>query len=146
MPDSDPHRLSRFVEAQRVVYDEAMAEIRNGRKESHWMWFIFPQVAGLGMSPTSREYAIASRAEAEAYLAHAVLGPRLQESARAVLDVQDRSAGEIFGGIDASKLRSSATLFAAVSPDGSVFHRIIERYFDGEMDLRTLDLIRAAGR
>lgn len=136
--------LERFIDAQSGVHDQAIDEIRQGRKQSHWMWFIFPQFAGLGSSETSRYFAIKSRGEAEAYLAHPVLGSRLLECARAVLDVQNRSAVEIFGPIDAMKLRSSATLFAAISPSGSLFHQIIDRYFDGWHDDTTRDLIRAS--
>ena len=136
--------LERFIDAQSGMHDQALDEIRRGRKQSHWMWFIFPQFAGLGSSETSRYFAINSRGEAEAYLAHPVLGSRLLECARAVLDVQNRSAVEIFGPIDAMKLRSSATLFAAISPSGSLFHQIIDRYFDGWHDDITLDLMRAS--
>lgn len=136
--------LERFIDAQSGIHDQAIDEIRRGRKQSHWMWFIFPQFAGLGSSETSRYFAIKSRGEAEAYLAHPVLGSRLLECARAVLDVQNRSAVEIFGPIDAMKLRSSATLFAAISPSGSLFHQIIDRYFDGWHDDTTLELMRAS--
>ena len=136
--------LERFIDAQSGTHDQALDEIRRGRKQSHWMWFIFPQFAGLGSSETSRYFAIKSRGEAEAYLAHPVLGSRLLECAQAVLDVQNRSAVEIFGPIDAMKLRSSATLFAAISSSGSLFHQIIDRYFDGWHDDATLDLIRAS--
>jgi uncharacterized protein (DUF1810 family) len=138
--------LDRFLSAQQRVYDEALAEIRAGRKRSHWMWFIFPQCAGLGSSAMSQRYAIGGRDEAAAYLAHPVLGARLRESAQAVLEVSGRTAPEIFGSIDAMKLRSSATLFAAVSPNGSVFHRIIDTYFQGRPDDRTLELIRESER
>jgi uncharacterized protein (DUF1810 family) len=142
----DPHDLNRFVRAQSDTYDRALAEIRGGRKRSHWMWFIFPQFDGLGSSPTAREYAIKSVAEARAYLAHPVLGPRLVESAEAALGVKDRSASEIFGSPDDLKLRSSATLFAAVSGAGSVFHRLLDKYYDGRPDERTLALLKDAGR
>ena len=116
----DPHDLGRFVEAQRDDYEQALAEIRGGRKRSHWMWYIFPQYDGLGSSSTSRRYAIKSVAEAEAYLRHPVLGPRLVDCAEAVVGVEGRSAHDIFGSPDDLKLRSSATLFACVSPPGSV--------------------------
>ena len=119
----DPHNLSRFVEAQDQDYDQALSEIRRGRKQSHWMWYIFPQFDGLGFSAISRRYSIKSRAEAEAYLRHPVLGPRLIECAEAALGVEGRSAFEIFGSPDDMKLRSCATLFARVSPAGSVFER-----------------------
>ena len=134
---TDGFDLDRFVVAQEGVYEEALAEIRAGRKRSHWMWFVFPQYAGLGSSPVSQHFAIKSRAEAAAYLAHPVLGTRLNECAEAVLEVNDRSAEDVFGPLDAVKLRSSATLFAAVSPPGSVFHRILDRYFQGGADERT---------
>lgn len=139
---SDPFRLERFLKAQSETYDDALDEIRGGRKRSHWMWFIFPQFAGLGSSPISAQYAIKSIDEAKAYLAHPILGQRLRECAQAVLDLEGSSATAIFGGVDAMKLRSSATLFAAVSQPGSVFHRIIDAYFDGREDERTRALMR----
>jgi uncharacterized protein (DUF1810 family) len=140
MPD-DPHDLHRFVDAQRDDYDRALAEVRRGRKQSHWMWYVFPQLEGLGSSPTARHYAIRSLAEAEAYLRHPLLGPRLREIAEAALAVEGRSAREVFGSPDDSKLRSSATLFAQCSPAGSVFHRLLDRYFEGAPDGRTLQLL-----
>src|SRR5688572_10513048 len=118
----DPHDLNRFVRSQYAMYDRALAEIRGGEKRSHWMWYIFPQFDGLGSSPTARAFAIKSVDEARAYLAHPVLGPRLVSCAEAALGVEGRSASQIFGSPDDMKLRSSATLFAAVSPAGSVFH------------------------
>jgi uncharacterized protein (DUF1810 family) len=138
---SDPYELQRFVAAQVDDYDTALAEIRRGRKQSHWMWYVFPQFEGLGVSATSRRYAVKSVAEARAFLAHPVLGPRLLECAEAVVGVNGRSAMEIFGSPDTMKLQSSATLFAAVSPAGSVFHRLLEKYFDGRPDARTIRLI-----
>lgn len=138
---ADSYDLARFVEAQEREYERALTEIRGGRKRSHWMWYIFPQFAGLGRSAMSRRYAITSAAEAEAYLRHPVLGPRLLEIARAVLDVEGRSASEIFGSPDDMKLRSSATLFARVSAPGSVFEQVLERYFDGKPDTETLRLM-----
>ena len=137
----DPHDLNRFVEAQVSDYDRAIYEIRSGRKVSHWMWYIFPQFAGLGTSPIARRYAIRSIEEAEAYLRHPVLGARLIECAQAAQNVGGRSAREIFGSPDDLKLRSCATLFAAVSTPESVFHRLIEKYFQGEPDARTLQLM-----
>jgi len=137
----DPWKLGRFIQAQQGDYAQALAEIRAGRKRTHWMWYVFPQFAGLGYSPTSVHYAIKSRDEAEAYLAHPILGPRLIECAEAALQVEGRSAQEIFGSPDDMKLRSSATLFASVSPDGSVFHRIIDKYFGGGADGRTIKLM-----
>lgn len=137
----DPHDLGRFVEAQGGDYERALAEIRRGRKRSHWMWYIFPQYAGLGFSSMSQRYAIKSVAEAEAYLRHPVLGPRLIECAEAVVAVEGKSASEIFGDPDDLKLRSSATLFAHVSPAGSVFERLLRKYFPGGPDDATLRLI-----
>ena len=119
--------LDRFVQAQAASFDLALAELQSGHKRSHWMWFIFPQLAGLGASALSQHYAIQSLAEAEAYLQHPVLGRRLKECAEAVLAVEGRSALDIFGSPDDLKLRSCATLFAQVSPPGSVFERLLEQ-------------------
>ena len=130
----DPYNLNRFVLAQRDVYAQALGELQAGRKRTHWMWYIFPQLQGLGRSDIAREFAISGLDEASAYLRHSVLGPRLIECSEAVLEVEGRSAREIFGSPDDLKLRSSATLFAAVSADDSVFHRVIETYFRGEQD------------
>ena len=140
----DPHNLNRFMQAHEGDYARALAEIRSGRKRSHWMWYIFPQFDGLGSSPTSKRYAIKSVAEAKAYLDHPVLGPRLLECAEAVLRVRGRSASEIFGSPDDMKLRSCATLFACVSPAGSVFHQLLDKYFQGERDGKTLRLLGSA--
>jgi uncharacterized protein (DUF1810 family) len=140
----DPHNLNRFVQAQEKAYARALAEIRSGRKRSHWMWYIFPQFDGLGFSPTSRRYAIKSAAEARAYLDHPVLGPRLRECAEAALGVEGRSASEIFGSPDDLKLRSCATLFAHVSPARSVFDRLLDKYYQGERDGKTLRLLGVA--
>jgi len=137
----DPFDLDRFLVAQEVQYDAALAEIRDGRKRSHWMWYVFPQIAGLGLSEMSQRYAIRSAAEARAYLEHPVLGPRLVECFEAVLGVAGRTAGEIFGSPDELKLRSCATLVASVSPPESVFERMLVRYFAGERDLRTVELL-----
>ncbi|MFN5515035.1 MAG: DUF1810 domain-containing protein [Cyanobacteriota bacterium] len=130
---NDPHNLRRFLQAQENTYQSALAEIRAGRKSSHWMWYIFPQYQGLGFSAASRLYAIKSLAEAEAYLRHPILGHRLTECSEAVLNIQGRSATEIFGTPDDLKLRSCATLFAQVSPPGSVFERLLEQYFHGAL-------------
>ena len=138
---SDPYDLNRFVHAQDADYASAIAEIRSGRKRSHWMWYVFPQIAGLGFSPTSQHFAIKSLAEAKAYLAHPVLGPRLHECAAALLALTGRSAHDIFGSPDDMKLRSSATLFAQASPQGSAFQEIIEKYFEGKPDERTLAIV-----
>jgi uncharacterized protein (DUF1810 family) len=143
---NDPYDLARFVGAQQGIYEQALGEIRRGQKRSHWMWYVFPQFAGLGSSPTSVRYAIRSCGEAEAYLAHRILGQRLVECAEAVLEIQGRSAREIFGSPDDMKLQSSATLFASVSPEGSVFERVISKYFGGQPDERTLELMRRPER
>ncbi|MCU1382777.1 MAG: hypothetical protein JWL71_1474 [Acidobacteria bacterium] len=137
----DPYDLERFVRAQEDDYEVALSEIRRGRKQSHWMWYIFPQFEGLGISATSKRYAVKSVAEARAFLAHPVLGPRLLQCADAVVRLDRLSAVDIFGDPDNVKLQSCATLFASVSPAGSVFHRLIDKYFDGQLDARTLRLI-----
>jgi uncharacterized protein (DUF1810 family) len=134
----DPYDLERFVGAQKQDYARALAEIMNGRKRSHWIWYIFPQIDGLGSSAMSRRYAIKSQAEARAYLDHVVLGPRLLACVEALLGLEGRSIEQVFGFPDDRKLRSCATLFAAVSPSGSVFHRLLEKYFQGEPDGATL--------
>lgn len=141
MSDQDPYDLRRFVDAQANVYERALSEITSGRKQSHWMWFIFPQMEGLGISSISKRYAIKSVAEARAYLAHPLLGPRLLACAGASLAVHTSSALELFGSPDDMKLRSCATLFASVSAEGSVFSQLINKYFDGKPDDRTLQLI-----
>lgn len=142
MNASDHHDLGRFVQAQVGVYDRAFAEIKGGHKRSHWMWFIFPQFAGLGFSSTSQRYAIKSIEEARAYLAHPLLGPRLLECAEALLKIEGRTAPEIFGSPDDRKLKSCATLFAYVSLEDSVFEKLLAKYFFGEHDAKTLSLIR----
>ncbi len=142
-PAEDPHHLARFVAAQDGIYDQAQAELRQGAKRSHWMWFVFPQLAGLGSSAMAQRYAIRSAAEAKAYLAHPLLGSRLTECTAAVLAQTGRSAEAIFGPVDAMKLKSSMTLFEAVSPPGSGFAEALGRYFDGARDERTLDILAA---
>lgn len=128
------------------MYASAVCELREGRKVSHWMWFIFPQMAGLGRSSTSRTYAISSLEEARAYLSHPVLGPRLVECARILTRVSGLTAQEILGSVDAEKLRSSMTLFASVSPDNSVFQNVLKQYFDGARDVHTDQLLTAGVR
>jgi len=137
-------RLGRFVSAQDAdaTYDGAAAELRRGRKTSHWMWFVFPQIAGLGQSALSREFAISSLAEAHAYLHHAVLGPRLLECAAILAERRDRTAVQIFGVVDARKLHSSMTLFMRADPDQLLFRQVLERYFDGLPDTATDERIR----
>jgi uncharacterized protein (DUF1810 family) len=136
---ADRYDLGRFVAAQDSggTYERAVAELRAGAKTGHWMWFVFPQVAGLGLSAMSRRYAVSSLDEARAYLRHGVLGPRLRECAGIVAASPARSAGQIFGGIDAVKLRSSMTLFLRADPEEPVFARVLERYFDGVPDPET---------
>jgi len=137
----DPYDLERFVEAQSRVYDTVRAELRQGAKRSHWMWFIFPQIKGLGSSATAVHFAIGSRDEAAAYLKHPVLGPRLVECTRLVLGVKSRTSEQIFGGIDSLKFRSSMTLFAEVTLKEAVFREALEKYFDGEADALTLEIL-----
>jgi len=141
----DPHDLERFVSAQSgSTYARAVAELRRGQKTSHWMWFVFPQIAGLGQSATSKRYAIASLGEATAYLQHGVLGPRLLECARIVAATRGRSAVQVFGGIDAQKLRSSMTLFLRAAPDEPVFAEVLLRFFDGVADAATDRLLSSS--
>ena len=137
----DPYHLSRFVRAQQDSFKQALAEISSGKKRTHWMWYIFPQIDGLAFSSTAKYYAIKSIAEAQAYLDHPVLGPRLCQCAEAVVRVEGRSAREIFGSPDDLKLRSCATLFACVLPPGSVFDRLLDKYYRGERDRKTLRLL-----
>jgi uncharacterized protein (DUF1810 family) len=137
--DQDTYNLGRFLLAQERVFDRVVSELRAGMKTSHWMWFIFPQIRGLGRSPISVEYAISSRDEARAYLQHPLLGPRLKECTRLVLELQGRSVEDIFGSPDDMKFRSCMTLFAQVSPDDNMFERALQRYFAGMPDQLTLD-------
>jgi uncharacterized protein (DUF1810 family) len=135
---SDPFELQRFVDAQDAggAYDRALSELRAGRKRSHWMWFVFPQVAGLGRSITAQAYAIGSLAEAQAYLDHPILGARLRECVRTLLE-PTTDAREMLGEIDAMKLRSSMTLFAGAAPADPNFRRVLDRYFGGTADEAT---------
>lgn len=139
----DPYNLQRFVAAHSSAgtYERALTELRGGRKTSHWMWFVFPQIAGLGQSQMSRTYAISSLDEAKAYLRHPVLGARLLECARVMAQMPSGTAEQILGGIDAQKLRSSMTLFLRAKPEEAVFQQVLERYFDGEPDSATDRLI-----
>jgi uncharacterized protein (DUF1810 family) len=134
----DPHNLERFVLAQDRIFERVLSELRAGMKTSHWMWFIFPQLRGLGRSPSAIEYAISGRDEASAYLQHPILGPRLKECTQLVLDVKDRSVKEIFGSPDDMKFRSSMTLFAQVSQE-DIFQLALQKYFAGVPDRLTLD-------
>jgi uncharacterized protein (DUF1810 family) len=138
--------LSDFVAAQDAVYPDVLSELRAGRKRTHWMWFVFPQVAGLGFSETSRRYALSSLEEARAYLAHPVLGARLRECARLMLSHAGQGAGEILGGPDDLKFRSSMTLFAEAAPGEPLFAEALERFFGGEKDPLTLQLLGRSRR
>ncbi len=138
---SDPYDLSRFVSAQKDVYDRALRELRSGLKQSHWMWFIFPQIDGLGFSSTTRFYSLKSLEEARQYLTHPVLGARLRECAEAIFAVSGRTASEIMGHPDDWKLQSSMTLFELVSEPGSVFGRVLDKYYEGTRDARTLQIL-----
>lgn len=134
----DPYDLQRFVDAQQPVYDTVCAELRSGRKRSHWIWFIFPQIAGLGYSEMARRYAISSLDEAKAYLAHPVLGPRLRECTQLVADIEGHRIDEIFWHPDDMKFRSSMTLFAQAAEDNALFVACLEKYFGGQADDATL--------
>jgi uncharacterized protein (DUF1810 family) len=130
----NPHDLQRFVDAQESIYETVVGELRNGRKRSHWIWFVFPQLRGLGSSPTAIHYGIASLDEARAYLAHEVLGPRLRECARLVAQIDGRSIEQIFGWPDDLKVRSSMTLFARATDDNADFLAVLEKFYGGEED------------
>lgn len=144
---SDPYNLQRFVDAQAPVYEQVTRELRDGRKSTHWMWFIFPQLRGLGRTATAQHYGIASQAEARAYLMHPILGARLRECVRLLADLPGRhSSTEILGSIDALKLRSSMTLFAHATDsrtDRALFDEVLNRYYDGESDRHTLAMLTA---
>lgn len=140
---ADPFNLERFVTAQERVYPQVLAELQAGRKTSHWMWFIFPQIAGLGQSQMSRAFAISARDEAAAYLDHPILGPRLRQCTVLVIGVEGRTAHEIFGSPDDMKFRSSMTLFAAASADNALFDEALRKYFGGVGDPATLERLRA---
>ena len=139
--DRDPYDLNRFISTQEWVFDRALSELRGGMKRTHWMWYIFPQIDGLGYSPTARLYAIKSLEEARQYLSHPILGARLKECAEAVLSVQGRSASDIFGYPDDMKLQSSMTLFELVAGPRSVFERVLEKYYQGKKDAGTLQIV-----
>jgi uncharacterized protein (DUF1810 family) len=139
---ADPFDLRRFVEAQDPVYDTAVEELRNGAKRSHWIWFVFPQLQGLGHSPTAVRYGISSLDEARAYLAHDVLGPRLRECAQLVAAIDGRSVEDIFGWPDNLKVRSSMTLFARATDDNADFRAVLDKFYNGEDDPVTIELLR----
>ncbi len=137
----DPFNLQRFVEAQRDEIDSVRAELTRGRKDSHWMWFIFPQMRGLGHSWMANHYGISGPAEAGAYLGHPTLGPRLIECTELVNRIEEKTSEEIFGGIDSLKFRSSMTLFSLVAPDSAMFTDALKKYFKGQSDPRTIELL-----
>jgi uncharacterized protein (DUF1810 family) len=139
--DADPFDLQRFVDAQDRVYDTVLGELREGRKRSHWIWFVFPQLRGLGRSPTAIHYGISSREEAQAYLTHDVLGPRLRECARLVGRIDGRSADDIFGWPDNLKVRSSMTLFARATDDNADFVAVLDKFYGGGEDAATVKLL-----
>jgi uncharacterized protein (DUF1810 family) len=143
---NDPFKFSRFVDAQRPVYSRVLEELRAGRKTSHWMWFVFPQVRGLGRSEMAEHYALLNKAEARAYLEHRLLGPRLKECVQTLLMHHDRSALEILGSPDDLKLRSCLTVFIAVAPDAPVFQQALDWFYSGQADGRTLALLQRAPR
>ncbi|MBL1256668.1 DUF1810 domain-containing protein [Methylocystis sp. Sn-Cys] len=146
-PDNnDPFNLQRFIEAQRGSHAQALAELRAGRKTSHWIWYVFPQLTGLGFSQASRFYGLCGLNEARAYLAHPVLGPRLRECVDSMLATSARSAEEVLGSMDALKFRSSMTLFAHAAPQEPLFARALARFFDGAEDPKTLELLKEEGR
>ena len=142
--NADPFDLRRFVDAQDRVYDTVLDELRNGAKRSHWIWFVFPQLRGLGHSPTAHHYGISSLDEARAFLAHPVLGPRVRECARLVAAIDGSSADEFFGRPDNLKVRSSMTLFARAADDNAEFRAVLEKFYNGEEDAATVDLLSTA--
>jgi uncharacterized protein (DUF1810 family) len=139
MASDDPFDLTRFLAAQDAIYFEALAELRNGKKQTHWMWFIFPQIEGLGTSPMAKRYAIRSREEARQYVLHPILGQRLRECTDALLALDEKPIDAILGFPDDLKLKSSMTLFASLADPGSLFHRVLNRYFCGEQDSKTIE-------
>ena len=143
---ADPHDLHRFVEAQEETFAQAVSELEDGRKASHWMWFVFPQLRGLGRSPMATRFGIASLDEARAYLAHPLLGPRLRQCVRLALRIDGRSITEVFGSPDDMKFRSCMTLFDAAAPDETMFAEALRKYFGGTPDARTLELLRQQKR
>jgi uncharacterized protein (DUF1810 family) len=137
----DPHNLQRFVDAQDRVFEDVLSELREGHKRSHWMWFVFPQIRGLGRTGMAWDFGIASRAEAEAYLDHPVLGPRLRECTRLMNRIEGRSARQVLGTPDDLKFRSSMTLFAGVTPDNAIFEEALRRYYAGQRCQHTLEFL-----
>lgn len=142
MVKSDTYNLMRFVKAQDPVFNQVCKELRQGGKEGHWMWFVFPQLVGLGSSPTAQRFAISSLLEAEAYLTHSILGPRLRKCTRLVNCIEDGSVEQIFSYPDNLKFHSCMTLFVQIARDTGVFHDALEKYFKGKQDRRTLELLR----
>jgi uncharacterized protein (DUF1810 family) len=143
MNNTDTYNLNRFISAQEGVFEDVLTELRNARKRTHWMWFIFPQIDGLGQSPTSKYYSIKSKAEARQYLQHPVLGARLLKCAELLLSIEGKSAAEIFGFPDDQKLKSAMTLFACVTDSQAVFDQVLKKYFDGKRDEKTTYLLES---
>jgi uncharacterized protein (DUF1810 family) len=139
----DPYNLNRFLESQDRVYSNVLSELKSGNKQTHWIWYIFPQLSGLGRSPTSQYYAIKSKPEAVSYLNHPILGARLKECTEILLGIENKTAREILGRPDDLKFRSSMTLFAYISGPGSVFEKVLEKYFHGDRCHRTLSFLKA---
>ncbi len=139
---SVPQNLERFLTAQQNTFQQALREIKNGRKQSHWMWFIFPQIAGLGFSETSKLYAIKNREEARLYIKHIILGSRLIEISKALLDIEGKTTNQVFGNPDDLKLKSCMTLFSELDNANPVFEAVLAKYFNGEKDTKTLRLIQ----
>ncbi len=144
MNAADRYDLQRFVDAQEHVYDTVLEELRNGRKRSHWIWFVFPQLQGLGHSPTAVRFGISSLDEARGYLAHPTLGPRLRECARLLVLIEGRSVGDIFGWPDNLKVRSSMTLFTRATEENAEFRAVLDKFYDGEDDAATVELLSTA--
>ncbi len=142
---SDPFDLGRFLAAQEGAYERALGELKGGRKKSHWMWYIFPQIEGLGTSAYSRNYSIKSLGEARSYLSHPILGPRLRECCEALMQLQGLSASAVFGFPDDVKLNSSMTLFSVAAGPASIFQKVLEKYFSGERDDKTLEILKRLG-
>ena len=138
----DQFNLNRFIEAQNDIYKQVLSELKNGKKQTHWMWFIFPQIDGLGRSPIAKYYAIKSEKEAKNYLAHALLGKRLQECTETILKIDGLTASQIFGFPDNEKLKSSMTLFSSISKQDSPFHQVLLKYFEGKSDNKTLEILQ----
>ncbi|MFA0812409.1 DUF1810 domain-containing protein [Microbulbifer epialgicus] len=139
---AEKFNLARFVEAQRNSYETALAELQRGKKRSHWMWYIFPQIVGLGHSAMAQQYGVKTLGEAKAYLDHPQLGKRLKECCDTLLEIQDRTAHQVFGSPDDMKLKSCMTLFALASGSGNIFEKVLQKYYQGQKDPRTLEILQ----